>query len=249
MILIPQTARRTGDGSGRQVGRVVALWRYPVKSMGAEALDTVDVSWHGLAGDRRWAFIREGQVRSGFPWLTLRQRPDLCRYRPSFAEPDWPDVSRTLVRTPSGDEFDVADPALATELGDGIRVIKQSRGIFDTMPLSVITTQTIAGLGALVDAQLEPLRFRPNLLIEASSDDAFPEDEWIGRVLRVGGMRMRVDKRDKRCVVVNTDPKTTQRNPAVLRAIARERQASLGVYGSTTKPGRVAAGDPVVIDG
>jgi uncharacterized protein YcbX len=40
------------------VGRVVALWRYPVKSMAAEQLDGVEVSWFGLAGDRRWAFIR-----------------------------------------------------------------------------------------------------------------------------------------------------------------------------------------------
>ena len=52
------------------VGRVVALRRYPVKSMAAEELDGAEVSWHGLAGDRRWAFVRDGQVRSGFPWLT-----------------------------------------------------------------------------------------------------------------------------------------------------------------------------------
>ena len=57
----------------RQVGRVVGLWRYPVKSMGAEELAEAEVSWHGLAGDRRWAFIRNGVVHSGFPWLTLRE--------------------------------------------------------------------------------------------------------------------------------------------------------------------------------
>jgi uncharacterized protein YcbX len=78
---------------------VAALWRYPVKSMGAEALDEVEVSWHGVAGDRRWAFIRDGQVRSGFPWLTMRQRPDHGLYRPSFLEPARPDASRTVVRT------------------------------------------------------------------------------------------------------------------------------------------------------
>ena len=131
------------------VGRVVALWRYPVKSMGAEGLDGVEVSWHGLAGDRRWAFIRDGQVRSGFPWLTIRERPELAHYRPRFAEPDRPNASRTLVRTPCGGEFDVADPALAAELGAGVRVIKQDRGIFDTMPLSLLTTQTLACLGRL----------------------------------------------------------------------------------------------------
>ena len=32
-----------------EVGRVAGLWRYPVKSMAAEALEEVEVSWHGLA--------------------------------------------------------------------------------------------------------------------------------------------------------------------------------------------------------
>src|SRR5258708_5297482 len=39
------------------VGRIVSLFRYPVKSMAAQVLDEVDVSFEGLAGDRRWAFI------------------------------------------------------------------------------------------------------------------------------------------------------------------------------------------------
>jgi hypothetical protein len=48
--------------------------------------------------------------------------------------------------------------------------------------------------------------------------------------------------------MVNVDPATTLRDPAVLRAIARERQACLGVYGSTVQPGRVAVGDPVFLE-
>jgi hypothetical protein len=35
-------------------------------------------------------------------WFTLRERPDMNRYRPSFVEPDRPDHSATIVRTPSG---------------------------------------------------------------------------------------------------------------------------------------------------
>lgn len=81
---------------------MAGLWRYPVKSMAAEALTEAEVSWHGVAGDRRWAFVRAGQSRNGFPWLTMRQRPDLCRYRPSLTDPDRPDVSPTVVRTPPG---------------------------------------------------------------------------------------------------------------------------------------------------
>jgi uncharacterized protein YcbX len=234
--------------SPQTLGRVVALWRYPVKSMSPEELREVQVSWHGLAGDRRWAFIRDGRQRSGFPWLTLRQRPGLVHYRPWFVEPDRPDGSRTMVRCPSGDERDVVDPALAAELGGSVRVIRQARGVFDTFPLSLITTQTVAGIGALAGPELAVLRFRPNLLVEADGRHPFPEDAWVGRVLRVGGLRLRVDKRDKRCDVVNVDPVTARRDPAVLRAIAHHRQACLGVYGSVVEPGPVALGDPVCLD-
>jgi uncharacterized protein YcbX len=114
-----------------------------VKSMAGEELDGAEVSWHGLAGDRRWAFIRDGQVRSGFPWLTIRERPEMALYRPRFTEPERPEASVTLVRTPSGGELDVAGPQLAA----GVRVIRQSRGVFDTLPLSLLSTQTLAGLG------------------------------------------------------------------------------------------------------
>jgi uncharacterized protein len=228
-------------------GRVAALWRYPVKSMAGEELEAVEVSWNGLAGDRRWAFIRDGQVRSGFPWLTIREQPELAHYRPRFAEPDRPNASLTLVRTPSGGELDVAAPALAAELGPGVRVIKQDRGVFDTLPLSLLTMQTLAGLGRLVGTDLAAQRFRPNLVVDADGHD-FPEDGWVGRVLRIGGLRMRVDKRDQRCVMVTIDPVTLRRNPAVLRAIARERDAQLGVYGSTVEPGRVEVGDPVELE-
>jgi uncharacterized protein YcbX len=235
--------------NGRHVGRVVGLWRYPVKSMGAEALTEVDVSWHGLAGDRRWAFIRNGVAQSGFPWLTLRERDDMSHYRPSFVDPARADKSPMVVRSPSGVVFDVADPALGAELcPTGVRVIKQDRGIFDTFPLSLITTQTIVGLGRTVGAQLDVRRFRPNLLVEAADEAAFPEDGWVGRVLRIGGMRMRVDKRDGRCVVITIDPVTTERNPAILRTVASDRQGCLGVYGSTVEPGRVALKDAVLLE-
>jgi len=89
----------------------------------------------------------------------------------------------------------------------------------------------------------------PNLVVEAVGGGAFPEDAWVGHGLRVGGLRLRVDKRDKRCVMVNVDPLTGRRDPAVLRAIARQRQVCLGVYGSVVTPGRVAVGDPVMLDG
>ena len=219
--------------------------------MAGESLPRADVSWQGLAGDRRWAFIRPGIPRSGFSWLTIRQQPRMWHYHPCFVEPDDPDRSPTIVRTPGGGELDVTDPRLAAELGDDLRVIKQDRGIFDSLPLSLITTGSIAGLEDLLGpdtGRLDARRFRPNLLVDPYSADQFAEDGWLGAVLRIGSMRMRVDRQDPRCVVITIDPDHLDSSPAVLRTVVQQRRTFLGVYGSTVAPGTVSVGDEVVLE-
>lgn len=217
--------------------------------MGPETLAAAELSWFGVPGDRRWAFIRPGVERSGFPWLTLREHTHLALYRPAYVDPDRPDASATVVRTPQGAEPDVTDPALRAELGSGpLRVIRQDRGVFDASALALVTTRTIAALGAMLGVPIAVQRFRPNFLIEAHAAAAFQEDEWVGCELRIGTMRMRVDKRDGRCGVINVDPQTGVRNPAVLRAVAQERWHCVGVYGTTVRPGRVTEGDRVFIE-
>jgi uncharacterized protein len=233
--------------AGRVVGRVAALWRYPVKSMGGEMLDAVDVSWHGLVGDRRWAFLRPELVRGGPPWLTMSKLPTMGRYMPRFAEPSKPDESPVVVRTPAGIELDVADPALAAELGEGVRAVKQPIGLFDAEPLSILSTRTVADLGAMVGEDLDMRRFRSNIVVESDAG-AYPEDGWVGAGLRIGSLRLRVDQRIERCVMVNIDPETSERDPAVLRAIASTRDVCLGIYAATVEPGRVAIGDPVTVE-
>ena len=36
-------------------GQVTALWRYPVKSLGGEQVEQIDIGSRGLHGDRLWA--------------------------------------------------------------------------------------------------------------------------------------------------------------------------------------------------
>lgn len=234
--------------TAREVGRVAALWRYPVKSLAPEPLERIDVGWHGLAGDRRWAFVRPDHEDSGFPWLTIRELPALARYQPRLVDPARPEITAVRVRTPAGVELDVTDPALTDELGAGVRVMKLDRGAFDTLPLSLISRQTLDGLGTLVGRDLAVERFRPNILVDAAGGTAYPEDAWVGATIQIGALRMRVDKRDQRCVMVNVDPATGARDPAILRTISQERQTCLGVYGSVATPGAIAVGDPVILD-
>jgi uncharacterized protein YcbX len=227
------------------LGRVSSLYRYPVKSMAGESVASIEVGWQGMSGDRRWAFVRGGMERNGFPWLTAREQPLMTQYRPRLVSPDDPDTSLTLVTNPSGIEYDVADPALAVELGHNSHVIRQSRGIFDTFPVSLISTATIDAIGSSVGQALDARRFRPNIVMDLSAPTAFAEDGLVGREILLGSIVLRVDKRDKRCVMINVDPDTSTKNPTVLRAVAQERQACLGVYATVVQTGAISVGDSV----
>src|SRR5215467_9918701 len=97
-----------------EIGRVEAVFRYPVKSMGGEPLEVAEMGWHGLDGDRRLAF-RKVDDRGGFPWLSAGKLPALVTYttcrRENGAQGDLP----THVRTQDGEEIPIFGHALAAE--------------------------------------------------------------------------------------------------------------------------------------
>jgi hypothetical protein len=229
---------------GEQVGHVAGLWRHPVKSLPPEPLRVAEVSWYGVAGDRRWGFVRASAAAGGFPWLTLRERPDLARHRPRLVDPSRPDASPVVVTTPSGAEHDIRDPALAAGLGPDVHALKLDRGAFDASPLSLVSTGTVASLASLVGSPPAVGRFRPNILLEGTGEDAL-----VGCTLRAGTVSFRIDRRDRRCRVVDVDPVTGTRDPdpRILRAIARHRGAHLGVYATPVTVGTIAVGDPVML--
>jgi len=67
------------------LGSVVALWRYPVKSMMGEELNASDVNDHGLLGDRVYAVVdsADGKVASA---KNPRKWPQLFDFRAAFVD-------------------------------------------------------------------------------------------------------------------------------------------------------------------
>jgi uncharacterized protein len=241
--------RRADGGIGARVpvGVVAALWRYPVKSMAAEALSTASLSWTGLAGDRRWAFIRAASGEHGFPWHTIRDNPAMSRYVPRLVEPERPDHSEAVVRAPGGKTYELADPALAEELGYGLRLMRLYRGMFDSMPVSLISTATVSALCGAAGVAHDELRFRPNIVVSTVSGQPFAEDEWVGSTVCIGQAAVRVDRRDSRCVTVNVDPQTGYPDGPVLKVAGELNGACTGVYASTVREGEIRVGDLVAI--
>jgi uncharacterized protein YcbX len=125
------------DGRPIHAGAVVSLWRYPVKSMIGEELNTAHLSGYGLHGDRVYALIdrSDGKVATA---KNPRKWPTLFAFAATFIER--PDGSQptsavriglpdgTVVRSDQSDVNDVLSKALdrevtlaAIECGPGAR--------------------------------------------------------------------------------------------------------------------------------
>ena len=128
-----------------------------------------------------------------------------------------------------------------------MHVLHSKRGLFDAFPVSVISLQTVAAIGALAGRELEPLRFRPNVVIDAPGAE-YPEEALVGRELRIGGARLRLDVRDTRCMVINFDPRTAERDPAVLRTVAQQRETvRRASTARASSPAACRVGDAVTV--
>src|SRR5260370_42433405 len=68
-----------------ELGSVVSLWRYPVKSMMGEELNAADVTGRGLAGDRAYALVDSSDGK-GASAKNPRKWPNLFDCRASFPE-------------------------------------------------------------------------------------------------------------------------------------------------------------------
>jgi uncharacterized protein YcbX len=234
----------------QELGRIEALWRYPVKSMAGCALTEVRLGWHGLEGDRRHAFRRLAE-RGGFPWLTASKVPEMIRYQPIDAG----DALPTHVRSPDGRELELAGDVLRDELagrhGAALELMRMDQGVFDDARVSLIAVDTGRGLAEAAGRELDLRRFRANIVVRTARGLAFEEDGWLGKHIVFGegadAAAISVTQKDPRCVMLNLDPDTAEADASVMKAAVRLNQNDAGVYASVLRTGRLAVGQPIYL--
>lgn len=246
-----------------ELGRISAIFRYPVKSMAGELLDVANLSWYGIEGDRRSAFRRLND-KSGFPWLTASKLPQLLLYKPFGLDSNSAELLPTHVRTPDGKEYELRSDELREEIssryGNDVELMNLKHGIFDEACISVISLGTVHSV-ARESGRGEDLcdlrRFRPNVVIETDNGEPFEEDRWVGRTLMFGEgnsgaapmAAIGVTMRDERCVMVNLDPDTAERDSEVMKTVVRMNENYAGVYGTVIKAGELRVGQVVTLGG
>jgi uncharacterized protein len=221
--------------------------------MAGVATESAFLGWHGLDGDRRFAFRRVTD-ESGFPFLSASRLPELILYRPVLNH-DPNEIVPTHVRTPSGAEIELRSPELLQELAgrfaSGLELHHFRNGIYDEGAVSVICPATIAHIGQEANMELDRRRFRANIVVAADDERPFVEDTWVGRTLTFGdadtGPALSVTLRDERCMMVNLDPETARQDPQVMKAVVRLNDNYAGVYATVIRRGPIRIGDVVQV--
>jgi uncharacterized protein YcbX len=223
------------NAAQNELGSVVSLWRYPVKSMMGEELNATEVTERGLLGDRE----------------NLRKWPRLFDFRATVIEPARAAAKVPLVRIALPDGATVtSDPddlnqILSKALNREVTLGAAQRGavnaeeywpdmdgldhrdtvtdftlpeetFFDVAMVHLLTMATLDRLRELYpQGRFEVRRFRPNIVVQlGSSEKSFAENAWVGHTLAIGTtVRLKITSPCQRCVMTTLAPEGSG-NPA-----------------------------------
>jgi uncharacterized protein len=222
---------------------VLEIRRYPVKAMGGEALESVEVDGRGLVGDRAYAVVDgDGKLASGKHSRRFRRRDQVFEFASrttpggvvvSGREGEWP--------TPG----DALDGVLSQAMGSPVRVLPETTTpYFDACPVSLIGTASLAWCREHLDVDADRRRIRPNLVVE--TDEPFVEETWSGPI-GIGGVTLSPVERIERCRMIDVAQEGLAREGRWLKALTEAREMYLGVYLHVSVPGTIAVGQPVRI--
>ncbi len=230
------------------VGTVEQVWRYPVKSLLGERLQVAEVDRRGIVDDRRWALSdHDGKLGSGKSTTRFRAMPGLLALAAKLSD-GVPQVDFADGSTLPGDDRRI-DARLSDHVGRPVTLTMESDvPHHDEKPIHLVTTASLAWLGAQHGHEVDVRRVRPSLVI-ASTEPAVgvPEAGWVGQRLRVGTVLLEITHETERCVMVTQGQPGIGADPDLLRTIGRVHKLTFGVHADVLEPGRVSVGDAVTL--
>lgn len=244
---------------------VNALYRYPVKGLTPEALQSVALDVGAtMPFDRAYAIENgSGTFDPAHPaylpkihFLMLMKNEQLaaldCRFE---------DARRTLRILRDGGE--VARGDLESEAGRAaiedfftgyipaasvrgrLRVVSAPGHSFSDVAakcVHIVNLASVRALAAVMGLPVDARRFRANIIIDGVP--AWSELDWVGKTLEAGGTRLEVFKRTERCAATNVDPASGARDMKIPSLLSRTLgHSDFGVYARVTHAGKVARGD------
>ncbi|MCH2096069.1 MAG: MOSC domain-containing protein [Rhodobacteraceae bacterium] len=242
------------------MGRVEALFRNPVKSIGIEALtETTLTAGHPMPGDRAFALRHEAAPQED-GWQSCRNfirvtaGPELAAVRATslagghlnLTHPDRPDL--TFDPNDKGPKLlDWVRPLWPDNRPGPAQLVKSPAiGMGDNglAQVSLLNLSSLRALSQKVGQPLEVERFRGNIVFDGLGP--WVEFDMVGKRVQIGAVTLEVTDRIERCRATEANTRTGKRDANTLRALNDGwGHQDFGVYASVVEGGPVAIGDTV----
>jgi len=219
---------------------VDSLWRYPVKSLIGERIESVELNSRGVAGDRIYAVSNsDGQFGSGKNTRRFRRIDGLFSLLATTND------SGVSIKFPDGSVYSYDDSALnsvlSSVLGESVRLTEEAEiPHFDDGAIHILSKQSLTLLGEfLPDACIAESRFRPNIVLDTNISDA----DLIGKTIHVGTATLEVTHKTERCRMITLAQPGLESRPEILRVVSKKYELLFGVYARVVSNGYVSVGD------
>lgn len=167
--------------------------------------------------------------------------------------PDTPDVRPEGYR----DELTQTPIGAGMFRQHGLPAMVPEDSFFDLMPLSVLSTASLARLAELApESRVDQRRFRMNVIV-SDTDTGFVENDWLGHTLAIGDSAgLLIMLPTPRCVMTNLAQGDLPKDANILKTTTVHNRVDvvdagkypcLGAYAIVAAPGTVRVGDPVLL--
>ena len=238
------------------------IFRHPVKSLGEEALDEVDLTkGRPMPWDRVWAVAHDqADMINGWAhprnFLNQTHVPRLAQIRVKFtprnnmlylAHPDLVDLA-VQIGTPDGDDAlcEWLVPLTEGTTRSAPFLVYQIPNVaftdFEDTHIAIGSVASRRALAQIAGHELEPIRFRMNLWLDGLAP--WEELDWVGREIGIGEVRLKITARDERCNATAASPVTGARDVPVTGLLRQHLgHMDFGVYAQVLSGGTVRLGD------
>ena len=248
----------------------------PVKSVSFQSIKNCEIKKNiGIVGDRIFAFAKglnfeqaksfekDPEERRG-KWnkiLTLKNSPMMNKYNFLL---DGNNLTLTFkskeILTINSNELNkyelISNNILELEnsIKDPIILMKNEESPFyDTSiskktvlnhSISLINNKSIEDFKNKINQEIEIQRFRGNIYINGI--DAWEEQNWIGKIIKIKDVSFKVEKKIPRCVAINLKPNSDDKSLNLLQSLKKNyNHFDMGIYLTALNDGQINIGEKI----
>ena len=115
-----------------------------------------------------------------------------------------------------------------------------------THSISLINYKSIEDFQNKINEKIEIQRFRGNIYVDGI--DAWEEQKWIGKTIKINDIYFKVEKNIPRCVAINLKPNTDDNSLNLLQLLKKTyNHFHMGIYLTALSDGEIKTGNKILI--